>query len=171
MLYQRALHEREVSIFRWKAVLPRVSHCVHFVSRLVHVTHFCATALRLFGEETQYGRLRRSLAAPHRLWSLHALWKSTARARGRPSSVQYRAPTCQLPCSLREPPCTCSVLVRHCAASLWGRGATRALAARARCAASAVVAPCPMEEPCTSEEAPCFGARPCSHMLAAACTS
>ena len=171
MPYERELHEREAALLRWKAVLPRTSCGVHFVSRLTRVARLCATALALSREEAQYGRLPRARAAPRRLWSLYSLLKGTARARGHSSSVQGRALTCQPQRPLREPACACSALLRHCAASLCGGRAIRALASRVRCAAPAVVAPRPMKGHCTSEGPPLFGARPCSHMPAMTCTS
>ena len=114
----REVHAQETAILRCKAVNPRASYGVHFVSRLAHVARLCATALAVAGEEAQHARLPRARAAPRWLWSLRALRKGTARARGRPSSVEGRAPTNQLRRPLREPAYACSALVRHCAGSL-----------------------------------------------------
>ena len=47
--YERALREREAALLWWKAVFLRVSLDAHFVNWLVHVAHFCATALPLSG--------------------------------------------------------------------------------------------------------------------------
>ena len=66
--------------------------------------------------------------------SLHALWKGTARARSRPSSMQDNALTCQPWPSLGEVACVCSALARHCVQSLLGGGAACSLATRARAA-------------------------------------
>ena len=113
-------------------MVPRASYDCHFTSRLVHVAHFCATALPLFEEEAQFGRLPRAHAAPRRLLSLRALWKGTTRARGRPSSVPGHAPTCQPRRPRREPACACSVLVRQTTLPLSGEEAQHARVPRAR---------------------------------------
>ena len=82
-----------------------------------------------------------------RLRPLHTLEYGTARARDRPSSGPGRAPTCKLRHSLHKTVCACSAPVRHCAGCLWRGGtARRAIVARARRAALAVVAPCLTKE-------------------------
>ena len=135
MPYGRALHEQGAALLLWKAVLARASCGVHFVSRLARVAHLFAP-LRLLSLGGGATRPLNARAAPRRLWSLQAIWKGTARARGRPSSVQGRAPTCQLQRPLRKPACACSALVRDVAGfSLGRRRAMRACRARAPCRA------------------------------------
>ena len=58
--------------------------------------------------------------------------------RGRPPFLRRkaRAPTCQPCVSPRKVASACSVLARHCARSLWGRGPARAFPTRARAAPS-----------------------------------
>ena len=139
---------------RRQPVLPRASPVPHFARWLARVARLRATALALSGDEAQHVRFRRARAAPRWRHSLHALWKGTARARSRRS---FGARPCShvpaLP-SLREVACACSALARHCARSLWGRGAARALPTRARRAALATLVPCTMEGHCTSEKPP-----------------
>ena len=68
-----------------------------------------------------------------------------------------------------HPDCACAhTRSRHCALSLWGGGAARALATRARCAALVGVAPCTVRGHCTSKKLLSFGARPCFDVPAAA---
>jgi len=127
-------------------------------------------ALSHLGEEAQHARFRSACATPRRLESTHALWKATAPA-GRPSpSVHGRAPTCQPLSSLGEVGCACSALARHCARSLLGGGAARALATCARPTALVGVGPCPMEDHCPSRTSLSLSARPCSDVPALAIT-
>ena len=165
-----ALHERGAAMLRCRAVIPHSSSGAHFVCRLARVARLCATALPLSGEDAQHGRSPRARAATRRRRSLHAAWKGTPRARGRPSSVQGRAPTCQPWRPLLSRLARVARL-RATALALSGEEAQRARLPRARSAMLAVVASCPMKGHCTSEGPPFFGARPCSHVSAAVPTS
>ena len=132
--------------------------CAH--TRLQH----CA---RCFSGGGAARALRRARAAPRWLWSFYALWKGTAPARGLSPSVQRHALTCQ-PRPPAQPACAYAhTQSRHCARSLSGGGASRALAARARRAALVVVGPYPKVH-CTSKEPLPFGARRCFDVPAAA---
>ena len=124
-----------------------------------------------------------------------ALWKGGAagacgarapRRAGRSRSMQYKralhqpdlfilslgARQCSdvlVVASNEHPTCACAhTQSRHCALSLWGGGAGRVLAARARRAALVGVAPCTARGHCTSERPLSFGARPCFDVLAVA---
>ena len=71
--------------FGARPVLPRASPPSHCAWWLARVARLRATALALSGDEAQHVRFRRARAAPSRRHSVHALWKGTARARGRRS--------------------------------------------------------------------------------------
>jgi F0F1-type ATP synthase assembly protein I len=83
-------------------------------------------------------------------------------------AAQGRAPKCQPWPSLREVACACTALARHCARSLLGGGAARALPTCTRRDALAAVAPCATKANCASRTAVSLGARPCSDVRAAA---
>ena len=78
--------------------------------------------------------------------------------------MQGRDPTCQ-----PRPPTSsrfARVRTRAIVRSLWGGGAARTLAARARRAALVVVGPCPMKGHYTSKRPFSFGAKPCCSVRA-----
>ena len=163
MPYLRALREREAYVLRCKVVAPfalQFRAARHRVCAHALANH---TALALSREEAQHARLPRARATPRWLWPLHALWKGTVRARGLHSSMQGRGPICLLvsrgpPSRVRTRACE-----SHSARCVLGGGAARAVAARARHAALAVVVPFPMEGHCSSERPAFFGARSWAH--------
>ena len=170
MPYRMALHEREPALVRCKAVLPRASR--NLLRRpFARAARLCAPALAVSGEEAQHVRLPPARPALCWLKSLHTLWNGTARARDLRYSVGGRAPMCQLRRSLREPACACSACALSRCLSLERRRSTRAFCKCAPRTAPAAVAKYRMEGHCTSERPPFFGARPCSHVPAAASTS
>ena len=83
-------------------------------------------------------------------------------------AAQGRALTCQPLSSLSEVGCECSALARHCARSLLGGGAARALPKCARRAALAAFASRSMEGHCLSEK-PLFLLRKAVLSRASAC--
>ena len=166
IFYERALLRRKASLARCKTVLQRASR------GLQRAAGFCgarkrATALAVCGEETQHARLRRARAVPRWLWLVHVLCKGTAPARSIFLSVQDYAPTCQ-----PWPPMSSRLWrrtqARHCVGCLWGGGAARSLAKRARRDVLVVLSPCPKKEHCTGVKPFSLGARPCLNVLATA---
>ena len=131
MHYGRALHERKPLFLRHQPVLPRASPAPHCARWLARVALFAP--LRLLSLGTRRRTCSSEARAPRRAGdtrSMHHERVLHEREAAVPSAPA-RAPTWQ-PCpSLREVACACSALARHCAGSLWGGGAARALAARA----------------------------------------
>ena len=82
--------------------------------------------------------------------------------------MQGRAPTCHPWPPTRSPLSRDRARARHCARSLLGGGAARALAVRARSAALVGDGSRATGAHCTSETALSLGARPCSDMLSTA---
>ena len=158
--YGSLLRQRGSRLPQCTAVLrqPLCSLRVRWVARVARLR---ATRLAFSGEEAQHARLRRARAAPRWLESAHTLLKPTTPA-GRPfPSVHGRAPMCRPLCLLGEMGCACSALARHCARTLWGGSAARALETCARRAALVGVGPYPMNAYCVSGTAVTLSARPC----------
>ena len=83
-------------------------------------------------------------------------------------AAQGRAPMCQPLSSHDEVGCACSALARHCARSLLGGGAPRALSMGVRRAALVAFVPCAVEEHCLSKK-PLFFLRKAVLPRASAC--
>ena len=172
MPYERPLHQREASLLRCKAVLRHTS-CGLAHSRLARVrTRDCATmcaraatARALCGEEAQQARLRHCAG-----WSrLHTL--KGPRTREEASLVRCKTvvPRAGLGLAHGRLVCACVLMrARHRARSLWGGGAARALATRARRASQIGNGNPSLEGRCASTKALSFGARPWWHASALA---
>ena len=142
------------SLLRCKAVLRRASRGLQRAAGLRVCAHAIAPLRSL-----SLGRRRSTRAcgarAPRR-----AGW-SRSMPYGRPLHQRDGLSLGARPCSdvpaaasNEQPACACAhTRSRHCARSLSGGGAARALAARARRAALVGVGPYPMEGHCTSETA------------------
>ena len=91
----------------------------------------CHCSLSLWGRGPACALPTRARAAPSREHSVYALWRGTARVRGRRSFGASPCPHVPASLSLRVVACACSALARHCALSLSGDEAKRV---RFRCA-------------------------------------
>ena len=132
--YGRHCTEREASLLRRKAVLRRASRGLHTAAGL-RVQRASAPLRSL-----SLGRRRSTRAcdarAPRRAGCSSLRTMEGHCCSERPLSFGAR-PWCDVPCGLQHSArlCVCSARARHCARSLLGGGAARALATRARRAA------------------------------------
>ena len=155
-LWKGTARARSRRSFGARPVLPRASPAPHCARWLARVARLRATALALSGDEAQHVRFRRARAAPRWRHSLHALWKGTARARGRRSFGARPV----LPRASPAPHCARWLArvarLRATALALSGDEAQHVRFRRARAPrqALATLGPYTMEGHCTSERPP-----------------
>ena len=127
--------------------------------RVAHVRKGAATALALCREEAQQARLPRARAAPRGLEVTLRLLKAAALAIGLSCSVQGRGGGTHLLWPRARPAYACAQENGHCARSLSGGGAARALAARARFVVRVGIGPSALECRRASDRALSFAAK------------
>ena len=133
--------------------------------RLAHVRKRAATARALCGEEAQHARLPRCAD-----WGRPRTLKGI-RTREEASLVRCKTvvPRAGLGLAHGRLVCACALMrARHRARSLWGGGAARALATRARRASRVGIGPPSLEGRRASDRALSFGARLWCHAPALA---
>ena len=152
----------EASLVRCKTVVPRAGLV------LAHGRLVCACALTRALHRARSlwgGGAARALVTRARRTTLSAVGPYPRKGHCTSENAFFSG---AMPCSDvpgavsdEQPACACvQTRSRHRARSVWGGGAARALAARARRAALDVVGPRPMKGHCTSERPLSFGARP-----------